>query len=369
MPHVGLPTSVDAIPRLLRDAGSAFGPGVTVEVACGPRKRISAAPAGECTVEVDWAGRKVRFAAASRARGSPRVLEEAVRAAQDRARVLGLRPMVILPFLDEDRLDRLAGVGVSGLDLSGNGIIIAPGELFLRRSGCPNRFPETRPVRFAYRGATALVPRVFVRRQRFESVSAVRSEIALAGGELALSTVSKALARMDEDLVIGRSPRGIELLQPETVLDLLRASFVPPRALGSTQLRWSAPIDTLFAAAAGLGSEDGGGLRLVLSGASSCARYTAGLRADLPTVFVSDLGEFRRRIGDAWAPTDRFADVRVVETDDPGAFFDSVRKNGAVREASALQAYLELATGGDKRDREMAEQVRARILGQIAGAA
>lgn len=80
--------------------------------------------------------------------------------------------MITGPYLDEKRIDRLAEEDVSALDLSGNGIVIIPGRLLLRRTGEPNRYPESQRTKCAYRGATSLVPRVFLcrsespRRQR-----------------------------------------------------------------------------------------------------------------------------------------------------------------------------------------------------------
>jgi hypothetical protein len=67
-------------------------------------------------------------------------------------------------------------------------------------------------------------------------------------------------------------------------------------------------------------------------------------------------------MGAAWTPTDRFATLQVIETRDPTPFFDVRVDERGVRNASVVQTYLELATSGDKRDMEMAQEVRARIL-------
>jgi hypothetical protein len=366
-PDIVALTSASSIPRLLRAVGNAFGPDISLTVASVAGSSGARVPAGECQVHVTWKGKTVGFVAQPRIRATPRVLDEACRTALQRAKDSGLRPMVVVPFLDEDRLDTLARQGMSGMDLNGNGIVVVPGRLMLRRSGLPNRFPETRPVRFAYRGATALVPRVFLRRPRFDTVTAVHREIIHAGGSVAMSTVSKALARMAEDLVIERTDRHIRLLQPDKLLDLLRASFVMPRALDAVQLHWKAPVAELFRSArAGQAGGLEAPLRLVMTGASSCARFTAGLRSDAPTLYASDLRELRQRLGKAWKPDDRFADLRVVETDDPSVFLDATDQ--PVPQSSAAQAYLELAVSGDRRDREMAEQVRSAILAQVAHA-
>src|SRR5438552_37751 len=74
-------------------------------------------------------------------------------------------------------------------------------------------------------------PGVFLRKRSFASVGEVLEEVERAGGSVALSTVSKALARMTDDVVIDRSDGGIRLLQPDKLLDLLAESFTPLRSL------------------------------------------------------------------------------------------------------------------------------------------
>ena len=64
-----------------------------------------------------------------------------------------------IPF--PDAIGRLEETGVSGLDLCGNGIVIVKGELLVVRSGLPNRFPRSEPIRNVYRGDSSLVGRAF----------------------------------------------------------------------------------------------------------------------------------------------------------------------------------------------------------------
>lgn len=83
-------------------------------------------------------------------------------------------------------------------------------------------------------------------------------------------------------------------------------------------------------------------------------------------MYADDLDELKRRVGEAWKPADRFANLQVVETRDPAPLFDARTDDDGVVFASPVQAYLELAAEGDKRDAEMADQVRARILRDLA---
>ncbi len=358
------------IPEILREAaGSIFGPDVGIEVTETPRK-AGKAVAADFYVALTWVGKRIRFAAKAKARSTPRAVEEAIMQAQVRGRETGRPQMIVVPFLGEQWLNRLLKEGLSGLDLSGNGIVVVPGQLLLRQSGCPNRYPESRPARFAYRGASSLVPRVFLRRSRYPSVTAIREEIESGGAAVAMSTVSKALARMAEDVAIDRTRDGIRLIQGETILDLLAEDFVTPKPLRALGLKWSASLSDLFQAVAGKrrsqSDQSDRSCKLVMSGTSSQARYSAGMRADTPILYASDLAELQRRLGKAWEPSERFTDLRVIQTDDPTVFFDARIDDNAVAYASPVQAYLELTASGDKRDNEIASQIREQLLRTVA---
>ncbi len=358
------PLSETAILELLRELGSPFGKQVVVEArpAGDGEPRGRAGP--DVLVRVAWSGEEFAFAAEAKSSNAPRLLDDAVRQARRWASDLGLRPMVVVPFLAETRIERLLEEGVSGLDLCGNGLVVVPGRWLLRRTGQPNRYPETRPARFAYRGATSMVPRVFLRKREFASVGQIQREVQAAGGPVALSTVSKALARMAEDLIIERSADRIALLQPDKLLDALAENYAPPRPDRVLRAQMSEPLAELFrlAGAPAKPPQERSAPRLVLSGASSQDRYAAGMRADTPTLYCDDLAELRARIGDAWQPTERFADLTVVETRDPTPYFDARADDAGVVFSSPVQAYLELSAAGEKRDREIAGQIRARIL-------
>ena len=362
--------SESAIPELFAGLGSVFGRQVTLALRSARQRDAPGRPfadfAVSLAVSLAWGGDQYEFAAEAKTRNTPRVVEDAVRQARRRAAESGRLPMVIVPFLGEQRIERLEEEGVSGLDLCGNGLIVIPGRLLLRRTGQPNRYPESRPSRFAYRGATSLVPRVFLRRAEYSSVGQVQEEIRAAGGAVALSTVSKALARMADDLIVDRSDGRIVLLQPDKLLDALAKSFAAPKPERTVQLKTPLSVADFFRRARSAAGGSDPALRVALSGASSQDRYSAGLRADVPIVYADDLDELKRRVGEAWKPVDRFANLQVIETRDPAPFFDARSDDGGAVFASPVQAYLELAAAGDKRDAEMADQVRARILRDLA---
>ncbi|TWT45181.1 hypothetical protein RAS1_16030 [Phycisphaerae bacterium RAS1] len=318
-------------------------------------------------IEARWenANDASKFAVRTAKRNTPRIVDEAQRLATKWAAACGLCPMIVVPYLSETSLTLLAEANVSGLDLCGNGLILVPPRLMLWRSGRPNLYPESRAMRFAYRGATSLVPRVFLSRPTFATMKQVVDEISVRGGSVVFSTVWKAIARMQEDLIVAKDDRSIRLIQPERLLEELADSFSAPRSI--QEVRLQAKPEDLFRiakqdeSAGPPGVRLGPRLRLVMSGASSQSRYAAGLRSDKPVLYCQSMGELRQQMGAAWRPTERFADLVLIETDDATPFFDSER-DGDVRYASRLQTYLELNFSRDKRDREIATQIRDQIL-------
>lgn len=342
-----------SVPDLVRSLGPIFGAGIEIAVKASSARVSAGRGAGPLRASVHAASRQHKFVVEFRARNTPLVVDEARMRAQDSAKRAGLLPMVIVPHLSAERIDSLLSLGVSGIDLCGNGAVSVPGELLLRRDGQPNRFRDSRPCRFAYRGTTSLVPRAFLHRAEFASVGMIRDEIARHGGTVAMSTVSKALARMEEDLLVVRETGAIRLAQRDALIDALAQSFRLPRELSVARLRWRAPIDVLCRALAGE--------RVALSGLSSASAYSAGMRADRPVLYCADLGRVKRALGREWSPEERFGDVSIVETDDPTPLFGTVRGQDGATRASALQTYLELFASGDPRDRQMASEVRELI--------
>lgn len=353
-----LSVTESTMPALLEEVGSPWGEQVTVELVDGPRGR-GRRGAGR-RVRVRWGDASFEFVAVLKSRSTPKAIENALLEARDAAASSGVPAMLVVPHLDERRLDRLAEESVSGIDLCGNGIVVVPGRLLLRRSGRPNRYPDSQPTRYAYRGATSIVPRVFLCRPVFGSVGAIREAIAERGGSVAPSTVSKALARMVEDVLVERDASRITLVQPDALLDRLRGDFRMPQAQRVVRVQVASGLPGLFARV----NEAGERPRLLLSGVSSQDRYAAGLRFDEPVAYCERLSEVRERAGDRWQASERFADLTVMETGDRAAFFDARTDERGVACASPVQAYLELAAG-DRRDREMAGEIRAAVLREV----
>jgi hypothetical protein len=311
----------------------------------------------DAIAKVAWASESFRFLAEIKARSTPKVFAAAIAHARAMSRKTRDNPMVVLPYLAPEKLEQLEREQVSGIDLCGNALVVVPGKLFVLRTGNENKFKESFPIRDVYRGTTSLVARAMLLRSTASSLVDLDRFIQSRGGAVTLTTISKALRRMEDDVLIERKGGWARLLQPEALLDKLAAAFRPPRVrsrfVGSTGLDREA-VGRCIADAK---------LSAVLSGQSSTDRYAVMGREDRISIYCRSIALAQNAFGSALKAGDRFANIELIETDDPGPYFD-LRWSGAVPFASPIQTFLELAAG-DKREQETAEQVRRLILSEL----
>jgi hypothetical protein len=332
-------------------------PPLALEMLRPERDRGGGGP--DAVLRASWRHRRWEFDVECRAFATPRSLREAIIELKFRAEAGGRLPLVVAPYLSEERLRELEDAEVSGLDLSGNGVVVVPGELLVFRSGAPNRFPFPVTLKNAYRGVTSLVARVLLLRPSYPSVTEVQEEIRRRGGDLVLSTVSKALKLLAEELIIGRSPE-IRLLQPDKLLERLTREYRAPKVTLRAQGKLPGGREALLRT---LGEKaETEGIPLVATGGTSAPLYTVMARGELLSVYTPQLD--RLLVGLPFRETSRFPDLEVLETDEAPVYFD-LRQRDGFHWASPLQTYLELMDG-DKRDRETAAQLRDQLLGSVA---
>jgi hypothetical protein len=318
-------------------------------------------------VDVQWEARTARFVVELRGQATPKVFRDAVEQVRAYASAAEMLPMVVVPYLSPERLSDLESRGVSGLDLCGNGVVVVPGELFVSRTGNPNQYPAGRRIRNVYQGASSLVARVFLARPAYESVQAVMDEIIRRGGAVALSTVSKVLKMLDEDLVIRRAGRTSELLQADELLDRLADAYKPPAIRARRKYRWTGDSGDILAM---LRQSSG---QLVLTGAGSVDRYAVMPREKTIQCYCGSIVEIEEKLKGQLEESPRFPDLDLIETDDPTVFFDSridshlnSQTDAGIAIASPTQCWIELQAG-DKRQRDAAVQVRKRIVDELRG--
>jgi hypothetical protein len=319
----------------------------------------------DALITFGWQKKRYRFAAEVRRLWTPKAVTEAAGQIQRTAASQRLSPLVIVPYLDQERLRELEARGISGIDLCGNGIVVVPGELLVFRTGTPNRYRWEGRIKNVYRGASAMVARAFLLTGGFRSVGEALDKLRALGGEVTLPTVSKVCKNLEQDLVIerarGETPtsRSLRLLQPGKLLDLLCENYEPPELTtflsGKFAVSPGALVETLQA------WEKKKGRKVVRTGASSVEGYAVMAREPVETFYCTDALELKKGLGKEFTETERFANVRFLETQDESVYFD--RRSSLL--ASPVQTYLELATG-EKREKETAEQVRRFILRELS---
>ncbi len=262
----------------------------------------------------------------------------------------GLFPLVLMPFLREEALDELVRQQVSGLDLSGNGVLYVPGVWFGYRTGEKNQFPSTLPKSSPYRGEQSIVGRALLIQNEFATQSALVQY--LTEFTVTNSTVSKVLSTMAEDLIVRRKPR-ITLERPDVLLDRLTENYRPPKTRKVQRIRFDLTDDVKAKMAANTWDTQ---IRYAIE---SPDRYTVAPSSGAMLQILTN--DWERLMKDIPYQSDvRFANVELTEIDARFPFFGRELING-LWYTSPLQAYLTLSLGG-KRERQIAATLRAQLL-------
>ena len=211
-----------------------------------------------------------------------------------------------------------------------------------------------------------MVGRAFLLRSGYDTVKDVCAEINQRNllvkrwdkKAMSLSTVSKALKTLQEDLIIAREDT-IRLLQPDKLLQKLSENYAPPNIKERIRLKIPEGIGTIEEL---LRKESQAlGLPLAAAGMSSVGRYAVMQRGDLLSVYCPRLAMLIERL--SGSQSDRFPNLELIETEDETVYFDGWEEKNFWW-ASPVQVYLELMAG-DKRDQETAEQEQSYIMNNL----
>ena len=316
----------------------------------------------DAVVAIMWNGSKQLFAAEYKARSTPKEFATAVDQVRRVSQASGLYPLILMPYLNERQLNELAELQISGIDFCGNGVVMIPNQLLVFRSGKPNLFPASAPIKNIYRKNSSLVSRAFLAQPVFESVGAIEAFIQMHGGHeeaISLSTVSKALRVLEDDLIVSRANDSIRLVQPEKLLDKLTTNFA--RTVARHFLVGKSPYGAEALKSALVGNAFRCQLKIAATGVGSTSHYAVMAHTAPLSIYCTD--QYRLMAGIEFQETTRFPNLEVFETLDKTAYFNT-RPGQGFEWASPLQSYLELMAG-DQRERDTAQQVRELILKEI----
>jgi len=314
-------------------------------------------------VEASWQNSMARFAIECKSISTPKAFRDGLNLLKSSSLPKAYRPMLIMPFLKEEQLKELEREGISGIDLCGNGVVIVPGLFAVFRSGEKNRFSSSAPIKNIYRKNSSMVGRVFLVRPIYDTVQEICSEINRRNmlvnrwdkRPMSLSTVSKSLKTLEEDLIVER--KGIiRLLQSDKLLEKLSENYAPPKIKERVRLKLSEKSGMVREFLLKQSQELN--LPIVAAGTSSVGQYAVMQREDVLSVYCPRLEVLLKQL--PGSQSDRFPNLEIIETEDETVFFDA-RQEGNFWWASPVQVYLELMAG-DKRDQETAEQVKSFLL-------
>lgn len=323
----------------------------------------------DALVEASWRGIKAKFVVECKSLSTPKAFRNGLNLLKTETLPKGYCPFLFLPFLGVQQLQELEQEQISGIDLCGNGVVIVPGKFAVFRSGGKNRFSSSAPIKNIYRRNSSMVGRVFLSCPAYQTVQDICREINRRNvlvdrwkkRPMSLSTVSKSLKTLEDDLIIDRKEM-IRLLQPDKLLEKLSQNYIATNIKSEIRLKVQAEGEALRQRLRKLSQEID--IPIVATGTSSVGQYAVMQRGDLLSVYCPSLEMLAERL--PGSRTDRFPNLEIFETDDETVYFDA-RNDEGFWWASSVQAYLELMSG-DKRDKETAEQVRSLILKDVEGA-
>ncbi len=273
----------------------------------------------------------------------------------------GLR-MVVLPYLDEDKLRTLETRGLSGLDLCGNAVIVVPGTWLLRFTGQPNRFKIAQPLQNPYRGKASLVGRVLLRQPAFRTLEDLHAQIVRRGGDLSLPLASRAIKQMREDVIVGSNgPYRVYLLQPNVLLSQLERAWAREAKRSNPIWRGRVALPTADFLPKLFKNAVRSKVRAVMTGVGSANRH-ANLSMEDTAYLYAEAAEPLLRGLEA-KPGERFANLEVRRTPDPSVFFDLETDDAGVRWASPVQTDLEMHNG-DARLQDGSAKLRQRLIAE-----
>ncbi|MEO6907622.1 MAG: hypothetical protein ABI210_07000, partial [Abditibacteriaceae bacterium] len=175
------------------------------------------------------------------------------------------------------------------------------------------------------------------------------------GGKLSMPQASKAINALRDDLLLSKKGSAIKLVEPLRLLDKLGKAWRDPKVRSRRSLRLPPELNWPSA----LSSDST--LLWAVTGASSVNRYAAFSEAGPFRVAVSSMATALENLDGKPEPVPSFADIELVESDEPGFYFQNEVDDKGIRWTSRLQTWLELQAG-DARQQDAGRDIRKQIL-------
>jgi hypothetical protein len=272
-------------------------------------------------------------------------------------------PLLVAPYIGVKQAKILEEKGISWLDLSGNMSIRVSNRVYIERTGKPNRFPDTAPIKKIFQGTSSLVSRaLLLQPEGFESLTKITDFITQRSGKtIMLSTVSKVLKKLEDELLINRSKSLITAANPEKLLERLAEGYK-----NSTERKRRNPYKFVIEGIEQLSD----GMTALSKDYIACGFYAAQIKGmavtDQKAIFVKDIEQFRRKAEIKLVsviPDAEYGNFIITETNDPGVWFNADwRITDSV--VDDIELYLEMMVD-TPRGPKIAEQLKRRILQKV----
>jgi len=237
-------------------------------------------------------------------------------------------------------------------------------RIYIERTGRKNRFPDTAPIKKIFQGTSSLVSRaLLLKPEGFLSLIEMVDFINKRNASITMSTVSKVLKSLEEELLINRSKSLISVPKREKLLDRLTENYISSIERKSRQTYRFATESTkkLFY-----------GLFERQIDYLACGFYAAQIKGlavtDQITIFVKDIEQVRKASVWNWVkitPDTEFGNINITETKEPGVWFNtSLQMYDAV--VDNIELYLEMMAD-TPRGPKIAKLLKQRILKADAG--
>lgn len=291
-----------------------------------------------------WRNRETHFSARIQLRTAPRNVQKTL-STIDRQ---GDNMLLALPYLSSSIVNLLEETNVSGIDLNGN-YVLQTEDFVAIQLDKKNKYKESGGIKNVFRGTSSIVCRYLLQNPGpHETVTAIHTSIRDWDGRVSMSTVSKVLSTLNDELIVEKG-NCIQVLQPDKLLQNLRDEYRRPQTVQSIPLALPEARQDKEAI---LTEMLGNGL-WVWGAGSSAERYATTTPSQEHEVYVREL-PLNNGI-DAYKD-ERFYNCILHESREDFVYFGHDK-----HWASEIQTYLELVNG-DKREREIAHHIKQRIL-------
>jgi len=228
-------------------------------------------------------------------------------------------PLIIAPYIGKKQAQILKEKGISWIDLSGNMSIRISNKIYIERTGRKNRFPDTSPIKKIFQGTSSLVSRaLLLRPEGFASLFEIVDFINERNTNITLSTVSKVLKSLEDELLVNKSKEKIYVTNREKLLERLTESYLNYTKNKERQMyRFSVEKPGYVSMTKNVEK----------SNFLACGFYAAQVKGlavtNEITIFCKDMEQARKDF-DFLEPDTEFGNIKLIENNNIELWFNSI---------------------------------------------